>query len=224
MANSEGLLAVGGDLSEARLITAYGLGIFPWFNEEDPLLWWSPDPRFCLFPDKLKISSSMRPLFNQQKYRVTFDTNFEAVMRACQSIYRPGQRGSWITEEMIAAYTNLHHKGLAHSVEVWEGKTLVGGLYGIALGHCFFGESMFAFKSNASKFGFITLVLLLRSKGFTLVDCQQETRHLGSMGAQLVPRTTFLDLLVDATAHPNFQFAWTDWMTGVGNILDLQAK
>jgi leucyl/phenylalanyl-tRNA--protein transferase len=196
LATSEGMLAVGGDLSPERLLLAYEQGIFPWFSEAEPILWWSPDPRFVLFPADLKISKSMRPYFNQQKFQVTYDQAFEKVVRHCQQP-RYGKWGTetWITEDMLAAYTQLHHLGYAHSVEVWDGVKLVGGLYGISLGKCFFGESMFARVSNASKFGFITLVKKLHSLGFNLIDCQQQTRHLASLGAQAISRQHFLQLL-----------------------------
>jgi leucyl/phenylalanyl-tRNA--protein transferase len=191
-----GILAVGGDLSAARLLEAYRMGIFPWFNEGEPILWWSPDPRFVLFPDELKVSHSMRPYFNQKKFTVTLDQQFEAVMRLCGSSGHRGRSGgTWISEDMIKAYTRLHKMGFAHSVEVWKGEALVGGLYGLSLGKVFFGESMFALEANASKFGFITLVKLLTEKGFQLIDCQQETNHLGSLGARAIDREQFLDLL-----------------------------
>ncbi len=196
LADPNGILAVGGDLSVGRLLTAYRKGIFPWFNPDDPIIWWSPAPRFVLFPDELKIHKSMRPYFNQKKFNVTFDHNFEGVMRACQTQRRSRQQGgTWITEDMIEGYCNLHQQGYAHSVEVWKGEELVGGLYGIALGKIFFGESMFAKVSNASKFGFITLVQELKKKGFELIDCQQETGHLGSLGARAIPRQKFIELL-----------------------------
>jgi leucyl/phenylalanyl-tRNA--protein transferase len=155
LANEDGILAVGGDLSTDRLLLAYSMGLFPWFNPDDPILWWSPDPRFVLYPDKLKVAKSMRPYFNQNKFQVTFDTCFEKVIMACQQQYRKGQSGgTWITDEMVTSYTQLNKLGFAHSVEVWKDEELVGGLYGISLGKIFFGESMFAKRSNASKFGF----------------------------------------------------------------------
>ena len=197
MASENGILAVGGDLSPERLILAYQYGIFPWFNEGDPILWWSPDPRFVLFPDELKVSKSMRPYFNQKKFRCTIDHNFEAVIRNCQQ-NRRGQQfgmGTWITEEMLNAYIHLYELGIAHSVEVWKEDQLVGGLYGLALGKCFFGESMFTKTNNASKFGFISLVRYLKKEGFRLIDCQQETQHLASLGARSISREDFLAFL-----------------------------
>ena len=184
LADPTGVLAIGGDLRPERLLLAYQNGIFPWFNPGEEIMWWSPDPRFVLFPDELKVSRSMRPYFNQQKFGLSYDQAFPEVMQSCQTVNRlaQGQLGTWITESMLEAYIHLHELGYAHSVEVWEGKELVGGLYGVALGKVFFGESMFAKRSNASKFGFISLVRRLKEEGYTLIDCQQETRHLGSLG------------------------------------------
>lgn len=196
LADPNGILAVGGDLSPDRLLLAYEWGIFPWFNPGEPILWWSPDPRFVLFPDELKIAKSMRPYFNQRKFEVTFDRNFEDVIRACQTQKRDRQMGgTWITEEMVQGYCKLHELGYAHSVEVWQGEELVGGLYGVSLGKIFFGESMFAKVSNASKFGFITLVQQLKKLDFQLIDCQQKTKHLASLGARSIDRKVFLAFL-----------------------------
>lgn len=212
LAPPEGLLALGGDLSPERLLLAYQQGIFPWFNEDEPILWWSPDPRFVLFPSELKVSKSMRPYFNQGKFAVSFDTCFEAVMKSCGEVNRKGQDGTWITPEMLDAYTQLHRMGVAHSVEVWQDQDLVGGLYGIALGKVFFGESMFARVSNASKFGFISLVRQLSLRGFQLIDCQQQTRHLGSLGARPIARQEFLQILARfAQTSDNFADSWKDW-------------
>lgn len=190
---SKDVIAAGGDLSPERLLAAYKRGIFPWYNEGEPILWWSPDPRMVLFPDDLKIAKSMRPLFNSQKFKVTYNTVFEEVMRNCQENDRKGQSGeTWINDEMIAAYTTFNEQGYAHSVEVWEDNILVGGLYGIAIGKLFFGESMFTKVSNASKFGFISLVNILKSKNFQLIDCQQETQHLTSLGGKMISRKEFM--------------------------------
>jgi leucyl/phenylalanyl-tRNA--protein transferase len=195
LASNDGILAVGGDLSPQRLLKAYRMGIFPWFNPDDPILWWSPNPRFVLFPDELKVAKSMRPFFNQRKFEVTYDRQFHEVIRNCQN-RRPGQwGGTWITEGMVEAYCRLHELGYAHSVEVWKEGELAGGLYGISLGKCFFGESMFTKENNASKFGFITLARQLQTWGFWLIDCQQQTEYLRSFGARSVPRTYFLDIL-----------------------------
>lgn len=200
LATPEGILAIGGDLSSTRLIAAYTQGIFPWFNPGEPILWWSPDPRFVLYPSELRISKSMRPYFNQQKFKVTFDQDFRQVISACQQRMAESKRrqrssGTWITEEMQQAYYQLHELGYAHSVEVWQDNSLVGGLYGLALGKIFFGESMFTTVNNASKFGFISLVKALQKQNFALIDCQQETRHLASLGARAIPREDFLLLL-----------------------------
>ncbi|KAA3633660.1 MAG: leucyl/phenylalanyl-tRNA--protein transferase [Bacteroidetes bacterium] len=191
-AEGTGLLAVGGDLSPDRLLEAYRHGIFPWYNPGEEVLWWSLDPRFVLFPDELKVSKSMRPYFNQKKFEVTYDTRFRQVMVLCRDQYRKQQFGSWISNDMIEAYVKLHELGYAHSVEVWKEEQLVGGLYGLSLGKMFFGESMFSLETNASKFGFITLVRKLESLGFIMIDCQQETPHLGSLGARGIPRSEFL--------------------------------
>lgn len=211
-ANENGILGVGGDLSPERLLLAYENGIFPWFNEGDPIMWWSPDPRFVLFPSQVKISKSMRSYFNQKKYRTTYDTEFEAVIRNCQNIKRQGQSGTWLTEDMIDAYIDLHDMGFAHSVEVWDhNNKLVGGLYGVCLGKCFFGESMFAKKSNASKFGFISLCKELEKRQFKLIDCQQETDHLASMGAVTIPRKEFLEILEENKHEEILIEHWDDW-------------
>ncbi len=210
-ASPEGILAVGGDLSPQRLVLAYQHGIFPWYSDPDPILWWSPDPRFVLFPDDLKVQKSMRPYFNQQKYTVTFDHAFEQVINACQKTSRPGQFGTWITEAMRLAYIQLHELGIVHSVEVWQGTNLVGGLYGLALGRVFFGESMFAHAPNASKFGFITLVRTLKARQYRLIDCQQETNHLASLGATSIKRSDFLEALEPIPEEATDRGSWRQW-------------
>ncbi len=210
LADPNGILAVGGDLSVDRLLTAYWNGIFPWFNPNDPIVWWSPDPRFVLFPEELKIQKSMRPYFNQKKFEVTFDQNFDDVIRSCKTQKRERQSGgTWITGDMVDAYCQLHTEGYAHSVEVWQGGELVGGLYGIALGKIFFGESMFAKVSNASKFGFITLVKELTARGYELIDCQQETKHLESMGARAIPRKEFMEYVVANQGRESEVGSWS---------------
>ena len=199
LADPSGMLAIGGDLEPERLKLAYSFGIFPWYGPDEPIIWWSPDPRMVLFPDDLKVSKSMRPLFNQRRYEVTYNHAFEDVIESCKSAKRNGQTGTgtWIVPEMIEAYLELHRRGIAHSVEVWKGDELVGGLYGLIMGKVFFGESMFSKESNASKYGFVTLVRKLQKEGFVLIDCQQDTAHLRSMGADTIPRSEFLEILAE---------------------------
>jgi leucyl/phenylalanyl-tRNA--protein transferase len=207
-ASSEGIVAIGGDLSEQRLLLAYQSGIFPWFSEGEPIIWWSPDPRFVLYPSQIKVSKSMQQLFRKQVFEVTFDKDFEQVILNCKEIKRKGQRGTWITDEMVEAYCRLHRKGFAHSVEVWQEHTLVGGLYGLSLGNCFFGESMFTKVSNASKYGFITLTKRLEQKGFSFIDCQVHTEHLESLGATFISRKNFLHQLQEALKQTTLQGDW----------------
>lgn len=207
-ASSEGIVAIGGDLSEQRLLLAYQSGIFPWFSEGEPIIWWSPDPRFVLYPSQIKVSKSMQQLFRKQVFEVTFDKDFEQVILNCKEIKREGQRGTWITDEMVEAYCRLHRKGFAHSVEVWQEHTLVGGLYGLSLGNCFFGESMFTKVSNASKYGFITLTKRLEQKGFSFIDCQVHTEHLESLGATFISRKNFLHQLQEALKQTTLQGDW----------------
>ncbi len=206
--NRDGPACFGGDLSPERLFNAYRLGYFPWFAEGEPILWWHPDPRFVLYPGDLRVSKSMRPYFNQEKYTVTFDRQFRRVMKACRQVYRPDQLGSWITDDLIEGYVGLHDMGIAHSVEVYEGEELVGGLYGLALGKVFFGESMFFTRPNASKFGFISLVRRLEEREYKLIDCQQETHHLKSLGGRPITRSAFLDHLAEIDAEATEQGTW----------------
>lgn len=189
-----GLLAAGGDLSPQRLIAAYKKGIFPWYEDPQPILWWTPNPRSVLFPNKLHIPRSLRKTIAKGRYRVSFDLAFENVLEGC-SLPRQNQQGTWITDDMYQAYTKLHTMGIAHSVDVWEEDNLVGGLYGLALGRVFFGESMFSLQPDASKVGFCTLVESLSRWGFKLIDCQVETEHLNRFGAELIPRSQFNALL-----------------------------
>ncbi|WP_338356378.1 leucyl/phenylalanyl-tRNA--protein transferase [Yeosuana marina] len=192
-ASEEGLLAVGGDLSVNRLLDAYSQGIFPWFEAEEPVLWWSPDPRFVLFPEKLKVSKSMKQVLRNCDFEVTVNKDFKTVISECANIKRDGQPGTWITNSMKKAYTQLHELGYAKSVEVWRGNQLVGGLYGLDLGNgVFCGESMFSKESNASKAGFITFV---QNNNYRLIDCQVYTNHLESLGAEDIPRDEFLKFL-----------------------------
>jgi len=191
-------LAVGGDLSKDRLLLAYSMGIFPWYSDGSPILWWSPDPRLVLIPEDLKVSRSLSQMIKKGIFSVTMDTAFDRVIRNCAEVNRKRQQGTWITEEMIGAYISLHCAGYAHSVESWDSGELVGGLYGIALGKAFFGESMFAIKNNASKVAFVTLVEYLKKLNFSFVDCQVTTEHLKSLGAKEVDRKKFLQMLKEA--------------------------
>ncbi|MDA3903389.1 MAG: leucyl/phenylalanyl-tRNA--protein transferase [Desulfuromusa sp.] len=202
-AEDYGLLAVGGDLSPERLLLAYSLGIFPWYNPGEPILWWSPDPRCVLFPAKLHISRSMHRFMRKHSYRISFNENLPGVIYWCRRL-RAGLDGSgtWITPEMQKAYTRLYELGFAHSVECWDGEQLVGGLYGICLGRCFFGESMFSRSNNASKVVLIHLLEYLHHHGFELLDCQQTNDHLVSMGAQEISRQEFLQYLQKAAVPP----------------------
>jgi len=189
-----GLLAAGGDLSASRLLSAYRNGIFPWFNEDEPILWWSPDPRMVLFPNELKISRSLAKLIRKNNYTIQTDAHFVEVMQSCAAP-RKDQQGTWIHPEMINAYSELHRLGLAHSVETWIDGTLAGGLYGVALGKIFFGESMFSRSPNASKIAFAYLVEQLSKWEFAVIDCQVRTTHLASLGAREIPRNIFRQLL-----------------------------
>ena len=202
-AEDYGLLAVGGDLSSERLLLAYSLGIFPWYNPGEPVLWWSPDPRCVLFPNNLHVSRSLKRFMRKQSYRVSFNQNFPGVIYWCRRL-RAGIDGSgtWITPEMKKAYIRLYELGFAHSVECWDDDQLVGGLYGICLGRCFFGESMFSRSKNSSKVVLVHLMAHLQEKGFTLLDCQQTTDHLISMGAEEISRKEFQQYLQDAAVPP----------------------
>lgn len=188
----DGLVAVGGNLSVERLTLAYQQGIFPWYNSDEPIIWWSPDPRFVLFPEKLRISKSMKRVLRNHNFKVTINQDFEQVISRCRSTLREGQEDTWITEEMRKAYIALHHAGSATSVEVWRDDELVGGLYGVEVGNVFCGESMFHTESNASKIAFIAFVQHFQHKGGTLIDCQVYTEHLLSLGAEHISRREFL--------------------------------
>ncbi len=191
MAEPDGLLAIGGDLSEERLLLAYRKGIFPWYEGKTPM-WWCPNPRFVLFPDKLKVSKSMKQLIRQNSFQFTVNQNFSAVINHCKMTSRPGQDGTWITNAVEKAYNSLHLSGYAHSAEAWQNNELAGGLYGIKIGRVFFGESMFSKVSNASKYAFISYVERLQQEGIRLIDCQVYTPHLESLGAEMIPREQFL--------------------------------
>lgn len=209
MATREGLLAVGGDLSRQRLLLAYRHGIFPWFSEGEPILWWSPDPRLVLYPRDLHLSRSLKKRIRQRRFRLSADRDFESVIAECGRIHRKNQDGTWIVGAMIGAYRRLHGSGLAHSIEAWQAGQLVGGLYGVALGRCFFGESMFSRVSDASKIAFAGLVQFLYGLDFRLIDCQVPTRHLISLGASEIPRKRFLVELKAALEAPTLSGSWS---------------
>lgn len=202
-----GLLCAGADLSPARLLDAYSRGIFPWFSEGEPILWWSPHPRMVLFPAELKVSRSLRKAVAKGIFETRFDTAFAEVMRACAEP-RDGQAGTWIVPDMVAAYTRLHELGFAHSVESWRDGRLAGGLYGILLGRVFFGESMFSRETDASKVALVKLVARLEALGVGLVDCQQATRHLASLGAREIPRREFAQRLAESIQYPPTGSRW----------------
>jgi leucyl/phenylalanyl-tRNA--protein transferase len=208
LARGDGLLAVGGDLAVPRLLEAYRNGIFPWYEEGEPILWWSPDPRLVLVPDEFRASRSLRAVLRKGTYEVTFDTTFARVIRACAATPRKHEDGTWITPEVEASYTALHDLGFAHSVETWSRGELVGGLYGVHLGRCFFGESMFALRPDASKVALAALVDVLRSRETHLIDCQVTSEHLLSLGAREVPRAEFLRRLREALRHPTRRERW----------------
>lgn len=195
-ASYEGILAVGGDLSVERLFLAYRSGIFPWFNDDEPILWWSPPERMVVVPSIYKTSKSIRNLLNQNKFQVTFNQNFKQVISNCQQTVRKGQDGTWISNDIIESYTKLHEMGIAKSVEIWQNDELVGGLYGIDLGHVFCGESMFSIVPNASKIGFVTLITHLKEKNYKLLDCQIHNDHLEKLGAFEVSREVFMRVLM----------------------------
>ncbi len=194
-ADEDGIVAIGGDLSVSRLLLAYRSGIFPWYNEEEPIIWWSPDPRFVLFPGDLQISKSMKAVIKSGRFRFSTNQAFTQVIQHCKNIPRQGQDGTWITTAVEEAYTNLHRQGIAISAETWQQDQLVGGLYGLKIGNVFFGESMFSLVSNASKFAFIQLVQQVKAAGVILIDCQVYTAHLESLGAAMIDREDFIELL-----------------------------
>jgi leucyl/phenylalanyl-tRNA--protein transferase len=208
-AEPDGLLAVGGDLSAERLLAAYRAGIFPWFGDDSPILWWSPDPRLVLRSGWLHVPRSLTRTLRSGRYRIRADTAFGQVIRRCATVPRPGQRGTWITGGMVEAYEGLHLRGLAHSFEAWEGDELVGGLYGISLGGAFFGESMFADRPDASKVAFVTAVRWMATRGIDLVDCQVRTDHLLRFGARDVRRGEFLAALEQALDRPTLPGPWS---------------
>lgn len=204
----DGLLAVGGDLSSKRLISSYSSGVFPWFSDDEPIMWWAPDPRFILYLKDLKVSKSMKSILKKDTFQFTLDTAFSEVIDNCQKAPRKDQDGTWITKEMKESYTTLHQQGIAHSVEVWKGKDLVGGLYGVSLGKAFFGESMFSKESNASKAALIFLSQFLSKHGIPFIDCQVHTDHLTTLGAKDVPRKEFMELLAGALQGESLVGNW----------------
>jgi len=211
LADESGIIAIGGDLSYPRLIEAYRSGIFPWYSENEPIIWWTPESRFVLFPDEIIVSRSMRKILNREIFKFTYDQCFKEVIELCSSVERK-QEGTWITNDMIDAYNNLHEQGMAHSIEAWNNGELVGGLYGVSMGRCFFGESMFTKVSNASKAAFITLIRKLKDLDFFLIDCQVYTEHLQSLGARMIPRKEFISILNRALKFDTVVGNW-------GNIL-----
>jgi len=202
------LIAVGGTLSVQSLLSAYSRGIFPWYSDDDPILWWSLNPRFVIFPERIHLSGSLKKKIRRNPFELSLDTAFEQVISGCRNTNRPEQEGTWITDEMMEAYIRLHREGYAHSVEAWIDGELVGGLYGVSLGGCYYGESMFTRRSDASKVAFSALAGVLIDSGFGLVDCQQHTRHLASFGAVDMPRNKFLKTLADELRKPTFRGNW----------------
>lgn len=209
LASQEGLLAIGGDLSPERLLLAYRIGIFPWYSDDEPILWWSPDPRLVLYPSEFHLSQSLVKTIRRGEFAVSMDQAFERVIRACGRMRSDSGEGTWIVPEMIEAYCRLHDAGFAHSVETWQGGRLAGGLYGVSLGRCFFGESMFARVSNASKVALAALVAYLKAEGFGLIDCQVTTGHLQRMGAREIPRRLYLEQLQEYLQTPDRTGKWT---------------
>lgn len=208
LAEPDGLLAVGGDLCSERLLAAYRAGIFPWYSEGWPILWWSPDPRLVLYPDALHVSHSLRRTLRKGRFVVTMDRSFDAVIQACAAARGPRREATWIVPAMVRAYCRLHREGWAHSVETWQDGMLAGGLYGVALGGCFFGESMFSNVSDASKVALVALVRQLAAWEFVMIDCQIRTPHLVRLGARDVSRAQFLGQLAEALKHPTRRGPW----------------
>jgi leucyl/phenylalanyl-tRNA--protein transferase len=207
--DASGIVAVGGDLSVETLLLAYQFGIFPWYGQGEPVLWWFPDPRAILYPSKVRIHKSMRPYFNQPKFTISLDSEFNQVILQCRLSERRGQENAtWIHDEIMEAYVELYEAGFAHSLEVLEGEELVGGLYGVALGKVFFGESMFSTGSNASKFGLIALCQFLEYHGFQLIDCQQDTPHMRRMGSEVIAAGAFLDQMRRNIFEPHLKGSW----------------
>jgi leucyl/phenylalanyl-tRNA---protein transferase len=209
-ADENGILAIGGDLSIDRLLLAYKSGIFPWYSDLQPIIWWSPDPRFVLFPNELHISDTAHKLLKKKTFDITFDRCFEEVITLCRDTPRPGQEGTWITPEMQEAYLDLHHAGYAHSCEAWLDGSLSGGLYGVSIGKAFFGESMFSARPNASRIAFITLVQTLTALEFDIIDSQVYTDYVSGFGAHMIPRNQYLDIIRLSTAKETILGSWKD--------------
>lgn len=208
LASKDGLLAVGGDLSQKRLLLAYRMGIFPWFSNNEPILWWSPDPRLVLYPHEIKISKTLKKIIKKEVFKVTMDLAFNEVINQCAQIRLKKNQGTWIIEDIIEAYCRLHESGFAHSVEVWRQGELAGGLYGVSLGKCFFGESMFTRINNASNIALVKLVEYLKKLSFDLIDCQVTTGHLIRFGAREIPRKLFLEQLEKSLKAPIIKGKW----------------
>lgn len=218
-AEPDGLISIGGDLSPARVLLAYHYGIFPWYSDDQPYLWWSPDPRMLVYPSQFHVSKTLKRKLKSDEYQVRFDTNFAAVIRSCAEIPRRHEDGTWITEEMIHAYSELHRMGYAHSVEVYRDEKLIGGQYGLSLGRAFFGESMFSRERDASKIAFANLAALLKSWDFDFIDCQLPTEHLKSLGGVEVPRLQYLEMLDKTLDYEHRRYHWTEsvnpWRAGL---------
>jgi len=209
LASKDGLLAVGGDLSQKRLLLAYRLGIFPWFSDEEPILWWSPDPRLVLYPKELRISKTLKKFIKKNIFRITMDRAFDEVIKQCRQVRLQDNEKTWIVSDMIKAYSRLHESGFAHSVEAWYNNELVGGVYGVSLGRCFFGESMFTRMSNASNVALVHLVRQLKELSFDMIDCQITTAHLIRFGAREIPRIRFLEQLNKSLEMPTIRGKWS---------------
>ena len=209
LAPKEGLLAVGGDLTQKRLLMAYRMGIFPWFSNNQPIMWWSPDPRLVLFPDEIRVSRTLKKIIKKKVFHVTMDSAFDQVINQCAQVRLQNNQATWIVEEMIDAYCKLHEFGYAHSVEAWHQGELAGGIYGVSLGRCFFGESMFTQVSNASNVALVKLVEYLLSLSFDMIDCQIVTKHLIRFGAKEIPRARFLEKLNASVEKPTLRGRWT---------------
>jgi len=208
LASKEGLLAVGGDLSQKRLLLAYRTGIFPWFSDDEPILWWSPDPRLVLYPEEVRVSKTLKKIIKKKMFHVTMDSAFVQVINQCAKIRLQNNQGTWVVKEMIDAYCKLHESGFAHSVEAWYQGELAGGLYGVSLGRCFFGESMFTRVSNASNVVLVKLVEHLNALSFDMIDCQLTTEHLLRFGAREIPRVSFLKQLEESLKAPTKKGKW----------------